>query len=173
MMKLSKFIALNLTSLTLSFAAINILSEPVMSGEPIIDRNCKFHNRTIEIFKKIQAQDRGTIWLTKGFNSSNQRYYLQVLKFPDSTGVFCMGIANKDLPKRLINSELIQNKLIEKVEQDAAQPTNYIVTVKGGKNENFLRTTYRLNLSNPQQPKLTPILRVYKSYSFVTIVHSF
>ncbi|WP_242039664.1 hypothetical protein [Anabaena sphaerica] len=96
------------------------------------------------------------------FQVNNQRYYLRMLRFPDSTGVFCLGIPNKQLPKRLINAELIQNKLIEKFEQDASQPTNYIVTVKGSKNENILRTTYRLNLSNPQQPKLTKILVVYK-----------
>ncbi|WP_413175790.1 hypothetical protein [Anabaena azotica] len=133
-----------------------------MSGEPIIDRNCRFHERKRETFKNITPQNRGIIWLTKQFKINNQRYYLQVLKFPDSTGVFCMGIANKDLPKKLINSELIQNKLIEKVEQDTNQPSDYIVTVKGSKNKNILRTIYRLNLSNPQQPKLTPILRVYK-----------
>jgi hypothetical protein len=161
-MNLSKFITLNLTGLTLIIATISIGSDPAISGEPIRDRNCQFHDPTKENYQKITPQNRGKSWLTKMFQVNNQRYYLRMLRFPDSTGVFCMGIANKQLPKRLINAELIQNKLIEKFEQDASQATNYIVKVKGGKNENFLRTTYRLNLNNPQQPKLTKILVVYK-----------
>ncbi|MBK1990130.1 hypothetical protein A0J48_021815 [Sphaerospermopsis aphanizomenoides BCCUSP55] len=162
MFKLSKFISGNLASLTLCSIFIGILSKPVISGEPIMDRNCGLNERTNENFKKLTPQNRGYIWLTKDFKFNNQKYYLQVYRFPDHTGVFCLGIVNKHLPKRLINAEILQNKLIEKVDRDTSQQNHYIVTVKGNKNEDFLRTTYRLNLSNPQNPKVTPIIKVYK-----------
>jgi hypothetical protein len=161
MLKLSKLIAGNLASVTLCFTMIGILSKPAISGTPIMDRNCGFNDRTPETFKKLTPQNRGDIWLTKDFKFNNQRYYLQLHRFPDNTSVLCLGSANK-LPKKLKNAEILQNKLIEKVERDKSKINHYIVTVKGGKNEDFLRTTYRLNLSNPQNPKVTPILIVYK-----------
>lgn len=160
-MKLSKFIAGNLATLTLCSTFVVTLSKPVISGEPIMDRNCGFNERTKETFTKLTPQNRGYIWLTNHFKSNNRSYYLQVYTFPDNTGVFCLGIG-RQLPKRLKNAEILQNKLIEKFEQDKSKLNHYIVTVKGNKNEDFLRTTYRLNLSNPQNPKVTPILRVYK-----------
>ncbi|WP_353930151.1 hypothetical protein WJM97_17895 [Okeanomitos corallinicola TIOX110] len=127
-----------------------------------MDRNCGFSERTPKTFKKLTPQNRGRIWSTHQLKSNNQRYYFQVYKFPDNTGVFCLGIAGKNLPKRLKKAEILQNKLIEKVEQDNSQMNHYIVTVKGGKKDDFLRTTYRLNLSNPQNPKVSTILIVYK-----------
>ncbi len=57
---------------------------------------------------------------------------------------------------------IIQNKVIEKLEKHPDQPATYIVTVKGDESGDILNTAYRLNLTNPEQPKVTPLIRVYK-----------
>ncbi|BAY08046.1 hypothetical protein [Calothrix sp. NIES-2098] len=157
-----KPIACSLTGLILFTLGIEILSKPVAAGEPIIDKNCQYHERTQEIVKKIPPQSRGTVYWTSSFDVNNQKYILQVLKFPNSRSVFCLWQPQKLIPQRLVQAQLIQDRLIEKVEKDSSQKANYIVTVRGEKNENILRTSYRLNLTNPNQPKVTPIIAVYK-----------
>lgn len=157
-----KPIALSLTGLSLFAGSITILSKPVAAGEPIIDYNCRFHEITSENVKKISPQSRGTVFLTSGFEFNKQKYVLQVLKFPNSRGVFCLWQPNSRIPQRLRKVQLIQDKLIEKVQKDSSRSANYIVTVRGDKNEDFLRTHYRLNLTNPNRPEVTPIIVVYK-----------
>jgi hypothetical protein len=157
-----KPIALSLTGLSLFIGSIASLLKPVAAGEQIIDKNCHFHVRTGEIVNKIPPQNRGTVFLTSGFEVKNQKYILQVLQFPNSRGVFCLWQPNSSIPQRLGKVQLIQDKLIEKVQKDYSHPANYIVTVRGDKNEDFLRTHYRLNLINPNQPEVTPIIVVYK-----------
>ncbi|OUL21701.1 hypothetical protein BV372_31475 [Nostoc sp. T09] len=157
-----KPIAWSLTGLSLFTVNIEILSKPVAAGEPIIDKNCQFHERTQEIFKKIPPQSQGTVFLTSGFEVDNQKYILQVLKFPNSRGVFCLWRTNSRIPQRLTQAQLIQDKLIEKVEKDSSQKATYIVTIRGDKNQNILRTYYRLRLTNPNRPEVTPMVVVYK-----------
>ncbi|WP_242045456.1 MULTISPECIES: hypothetical protein [unclassified Calothrix] len=156
-----KYIGLGLTNLSLLTASIAIISKPINAGEPIIDNNCQYHVRTPEVFRKIPPQKRGTIYLTSAFDVNRQKYFLQVYKFPNSTGVFCLATFNAQ-PQKLKQSQLIQDKIIEKVAKDSSRKANYIVTVRGGINDDFLRIHYRLNLSNPNQPKVTPIIIIYK-----------
>lgn len=168
-----KPIAWSLTSLSLFTLSMEILSKPVAAGEPIIDKNCQFHERTQEIFNKIPSQSRGTVYWISSFEVNNQKYILQVLKFPNSRSVFCLWQPNslifqrlwqpqKLISQRLAQAQIIQDRLIEKVEQDSSRKANYIVIVRGDKNENILRTSYRLNLTNPNRPEVTPIIVVYK-----------
>lgn len=159
----SKVIALALTGLSFWGASISILSQPALSGEPIIDRNCGYHVRTPEVLKKIPPQNRATVLNTSLFQVNNQKYTLQLLQFPNSKSVLCLWQPNARLPQKLKDAAIIQDKLIEKLEKDAYRPANYIVTVRGEKSEDILTTTYRLNLTNPNQPKVTPIIRVYKN----------
>lgn len=162
MLNLYKVLTLALTSLTFVSVGILTLPKPTLAGEPIIDRNCHYHKRTPEVFKKIPPQHQATVLKTSFFQINNQKYALQLLKFPNSTGFFCFRKPNARMPQRLNNVAIIQDKIIEKFEKDTSRPANYIVTVKGEKTEDILRTTYRLNLTNPNQPKVTPIIRVYK-----------
>jgi hypothetical protein len=162
MLNSSKVVALAVTSLSLSTASISILSNTAFAGEPIIDRNCYFHERTPEGFRQIPPQDQATIVQSSHFKVNNQKYTLQLLKFPDSTNVLCLWKPNKRLPERLKNVSIIQNKVIEKVGRNNLQTANFIITVKGEKTEDILNTAYRLDLTNPNQPKLTPLIRVYK-----------
>jgi len=162
MLNLSKVLTLALTSLTFVSVGISTLAKHTLAGEPIIDRNCRYHKRTPEVFKKIPRQHQATVLKTSSFQVNNQKYALQLLKFPNSTGFFCFWKPNARMPQRLNNVAIIQDKIIEKFEKDTSRPANYIVTVKGEKTEDVLRTTYRLNLTNPNQPKVTPIIRIYK-----------
>lgn len=156
-----KSLRLSLTGLSLLIATISIILKPVNAGEPIIDNNCQYHVRTPEVFRKIPPQKRGTIYLTSAFDVNRKKYFLQVYKFPNSTGVFCLATFNAQ-PQKLKKSQLIQDKIIEKVAKDPSRNAIYIVTVRGGKNDEFSRVHYRLNLSNPNQPKVTPIITIYK-----------
>lgn len=162
MRNISKVIALALTSFSFASASISTLSNPVSAGEPIIDRNCNRHKRTPEVFRKIPRQNQAIIVQSSHFQVNNQKYTLQLLKFPNSTNVLCLWKPNKRLPERLKNVSIIQDKVIEKVGKDTSRPATYIITVKGEKTEDILNTAYRLDLTNPNQPKLTPLIRVYK-----------
>ncbi|MBC1255536.1 hypothetical protein, partial [Trichormus variabilis] len=108
-------------------------------------------------------QSRATIYFTSGFNANKQKYFLQVLKLPNSTGIFCLFNTNSQKTKKITETQMIQNKQIEKVEKLSDQAATYIVTVKGNKDENIFRAFYKLNLSNPYRPKITPIIKIYKS----------
>jgi hypothetical protein len=156
-----KLIYSSLTGLSLLTGSMAMLSKPVTAGEPIIDSNCQYHIRTQEVFRKIPPQNRGTIFLTSGFEVNHQKYFLQVLKFPNSTGVFCL-VKRNSLPQKLTQAQLIQDKLIEKIEKDPSLKANYIVTVRGDTNDKILKALYRLNLTNPNQAKVTPIIVMYK-----------
>ncbi|RCJ18039.1 hypothetical protein A6S26_29185 [Nostoc sp. ATCC 43529] len=157
----SKIIAFTLTSVGFYSASI-LLLKPVFAGEPIIDKNCQYHQRTQETFQKIPPQNQGKTFQTSAFQVNNQKYALQLLKFPNSTGVLCLWKPNARRLERLADLSVIQDKVIEKIEKDVSKPANYIVTVRGDKTEEILKTIYRLNLTNPNQPQLTPLIRVYK-----------
>lgn len=163
MLDFSKVITLALTSLSFSSMSVSILSEFAFAGEPIIDRNCHRHERKKEVFQQILPQNRAKILMTSSFEVNNRKYAIQLLKFPDSTGVLCLWKPNARLPQRLKDVSIIQDKVIEKFEKDPSRPANYIITVKGEKTEDILKTAYRLNLTNPNQPKVTPLIRVYKN----------
>ncbi|MDZ7962571.1 MAG: hypothetical protein RMY34_32680 [Aulosira sp. DedQUE10] len=162
MLNFSKVIALALTSLIFYSASISTLSKLALAGEPIIDRNCRYHERTQAVFKKIPPGNQARVLSTSHFQVNNQKYALQLLKFPNSTGVLCLRKPNARLPQRLRDVSIIQDKVIEKIEKDPSRPATYIVTVRGEQAEDILRTAYRLNLTNPDQPKVTPLIRVYK-----------
>ncbi|MBD2246603.1 hypothetical protein [Nostoc sp. FACHB-888] len=162
MLNFSKVLALALTSLSFYTASIPTFLKPALAGEPIIDRNCHRHERTQAVFQKIPPQNQARILLTSPFKVNNQKYALQLLKFPNSTGVLCLWKPNDRLPQRLKSLSMIQDKVIEKVERDASHPGTYIVTVRGEKAEDILTRAYRLNLTNPNQPKATLLVRVYK-----------
>lgn len=157
-----KFITLNLTNFSFLIVSLTIFSNSVVAGEGIIDKNCRYYNRSREIFQKIPPQYQGRILSTSIFEINRQKYHLQVLKFPNNTNVFCLLTPNSRTFKRLTASEMIQDKVIEKVEKHPDRQATYIVTVRGNKNEDILRTIYRLNLTNPNQPEVTPLIRVYK-----------
>jgi hypothetical protein len=160
----SNLIALALTTLTFYSANILTLSKSVLAGEPIIDRNCRFYyQRTQALLQKIPPQNQARILLTSPFRVNNQKYTLQLLKFPNSTNVLCLWQPNAVQPQRLRDVSVLQDKVIEKIEKDASRPANYIVTVRGEKTTDILTTAYRLNLTNPNQPKVTPLIRVYKN----------
>ena len=163
MLDFSKVIALALTSLSFYGIGVSKLSKSALAGEPIIDRNCRRHERTREVFHQIPPQNQAKILTTFSFQVNNQKYALQLLKFPNSTGVLCLWKPNARLPQRLKDVSIIQDKVIEKFEKDPSRPANYIITVKSEKMEDILKTAYRLNLTNPNQPKVTPLVRVYKN----------
>ena len=156
-----KSIAFSVTGLSLLAANMAMPLKPVTAGEPIIDNNCKYHERTQEVFRKIPPQNRGQIYLTSRFDINKEKYFLQIWKFPNSRSVFCLVKPNS-LPQKLQKAQLIQDKLIEKFGKDSSRKANYIVTVRGDKDDNFLKVHYRLDLTNPNQPKVTPIIVVYK-----------
>ncbi len=95
-----KLLIFSLTGLSLFAGSMASLSKPVAAGEPIIDKNCHPHKRTPENVKRITPQSRGTVFLTSGFDFNNQKYVLQVLKFPNSRGVFCLWQPNSRIPQR-------------------------------------------------------------------------
>jgi hypothetical protein len=132
-----------------------------MAGEPILDRNCRYHERTRENFKKIPPENRATIYFTSGFNVGKQQYFLQVLKLPNSTSVFCLVNPNTKTNQKISKLQLIQDKKIEKIEKFPDKPATYIVRAEGDKNENVFRVIYKLNLSNPYEPKLSPLIKIY------------
>ncbi|MBD2208443.1 hypothetical protein H6G64_01795 [Calothrix sp. FACHB-156] len=162
MLTFSKVTALALTSLSFYGVSISTLSTSAMAGEPIIDRNCRYHQRTRKVFRQIPPRNQARVLSTSHFQVNNQKYALQLLKFPNSTGVLCLWKLNARLPERLRNVSIIQDKVIEKLEKHPDQPGTYIVTVKGDESGDILNTAYRLNLTNPEQPKVTPLIRVYK-----------
>jgi hypothetical protein len=133
-----------------------------LAGEPILDRNCRYHERSREVFIKIPPQNQGSVFSTLFFKVKNNKHILQVWKFPDNSGILCLFIPDSQLPIKINNAQLIQDKLIEKVEKDPGNINHFIVSIKGKKNENILRTSYRLNLSNPKQPKVSRMIIVYK-----------
>src|SRR5689334_15621149 len=96
-----KFITLSLINLSFFIVSLAIFSSPVIAGEGIIDKNCRYHNRTREIFQKIPPQHQGRILSTFIFELNRQKYYLQVLKFPNNTNVFCLLTPNSRTLKRL------------------------------------------------------------------------
>ncbi|MBD2252120.1 hypothetical protein [Nostoc parmelioides] len=163
MFKFSINIVLNLTIIGLFFSYVATFTNPVIAGEAIIDKNCRYHRRTPQNMQKIPPQSRATIYFTSRFNANKEKYFLQVLKLPNSTGVFCLFSTNSQKTKKITETQLIQNKQIENVEKLSDQAATYIITVKGNKHENIFRAFYKLNLSNPYHPKMTPIIRIYKS----------
>jgi hypothetical protein len=90
MLDFSKVIALALTSLSFYDIGVSTLSKSALAGEPIIDRNCHRHERTQEVFRQIPPQNQARILMTSSFQVNNQKYALQLLKFPNSTGVLCL-----------------------------------------------------------------------------------
>jgi hypothetical protein len=163
MLNFSKVPALSLTSLTLYGITVSTLSKAALAGEPIIDRNCRRHERTQKVFQQISPENRARILMTSSFQINNQKYALQLLKFYNSTNVLCLWKPNALQPQRLKHVSIIQDKVIEKVEKEPSRPANYIITVKGEKTEDILRTAYRLDLTNPAQPKVTPLIIIYKN----------
>ncbi|BCL35050.1 hypothetical protein [Nostoc sp. MS1] len=165
MLKLSKKSVSTLTIFSLYCINLVIFTNPVMAGEAILDRNCRYYVRTPENLKKVPPQNRATVYFTSGFNTGKQKYFLQVLKFPNSTSVFCLVNPHTKTNQKINKIQLIQDKKIEKIENFPDKPASYIVRAEGDKKENLFRVIYQLNLSNPYDPKLSPLVKIYnKSY---------
>ncbi|BAY88543.1 MULTISPECIES: hypothetical protein [unclassified Tolypothrix] len=162
MLNFYKVTALALTSLSFYSVSISTLSTSALAGEPIIDRNCRYHVRTQEVLRQIPQRNQARVLSTSQFQVNNQKYVLQLLKFPNSKGVLCLWKPHARLPERLRDVSIIQDKVIGKLEKHPKQPATYIVTVKGDESGDILNTAYRLNLTNPEKPKVTPLIRVYK-----------
>ncbi|MCF4967986.1 hypothetical protein [Nostoc sp. CMAA1605] len=61
-----------------------------------------------------------------------------------------------------VNLQQLQSGYVDRISKDPRNRTAFLVTIRYGNGSNLPTTQYRLNLSAPNQPRLT-ILRSWKS----------
>lgn len=128
---------------------LTIITQASKAQDVYIDENCR-HN------PNLQQIDRFVVFYSRKFTTNNQTYWLYATRYQDGAVLFCVSRPNFVQPQ-LIQAEEISFQFIEKIDQNGNNSPNFHVQVRHGQNINVPLSDYRLNLTNPARPKVTPL----------------
>lgn len=142
-----------ITIITAILAAASIpavFAQPQPSANEIyIDKNCR-RNQQIPQIEKF------TIFSTNEFTANGQKYLFYAGRYQDGAVLFCISKPNFNEPK-VLNAEKIQRQFIDKIVRNPNNKTAFIIAVRNGNGPGATTTNYRLDLSNPDRPKVTSL----------------
>lgn len=117
-------------------------------NEIYIDKDCR-QNQQLQI-------DKFTVFNQNEFTANDQKYWFYAGRYQDGAVLFCISKPNFSQPK-VLNAEKIQRQFIDKIVRDTNNKTAFIIAVRNGNGPGATATNYRLDLSNPDRPKLTSL----------------
>lgn len=140
---------LTISVLTLSILAGSLISfsKPVIAGEVLVDKRCRRNSR-------LPDSEGALVNYQSKFKAYFQSYWLSAARYQDGTYILCLSKPDFKEPKPL-NASQIQNQFIRKIVKTSNSNTVFIVTVAEGNGSRVPLTEYHLNLSNPNQPRVT------------------
>ncbi|WP_427158914.1 hypothetical protein ACQFX9_23520 [Aliinostoc sp. HNIBRCY26] len=127
---------------------------PVIAQEIYIDSNCQRNQR-------LEESDRFTLTYKAEFQTQGKTYWLYSGQYIDGSPVVCISRPGFREAKP-VNLQQLQSGYVDKISKDPRNRTAFLVTVRYGNGSNVPTTQYRLNLSAPNQPRITR-LRSWKS----------
>lgn len=141
-------------SLTISVLTLSILtgslvsfSKSVIAGEVLVDNRCRRNSR-------LPNSEGALVNYQSEFKTYFQRYWLSAARYQDGAYILCLSKPDFKEPKPL-NASQLQNQFIRKIVKASNSNTVFIVTVAEGNGSRVPLTEYHLNLSNPNQPRVT------------------
>lgn len=118
------------------------------ANEIYIDKDCR-QNQQLQF-------DKFTVFNRNEFTANGQKYWFYAGRYQDGAVIFCISKPNFIQPK-ILNAEKIQRQFIDKIARDPNNKTAFIIAVRNGNGPGATTTNYRLDLSNPDRPKLTSL----------------
>ncbi len=134
--------------LATSIPAVFAQRQPSAANEIYIDKDCR-RNQQLQV-------DKFTIFNTNEFTANGQKYLFYAGRYQDGAVIFCISKPNFSQPK-VLNAEKIQRQFIDKIVGDPNNKTAFIIAVRNGNGPGATTINYRLDLSNPDRPKVTSL----------------
>lgn len=127
-----------------------VFAQPQPSANEIyIDKNCRPNQQLTQL-------ERYTIFSRNEFTTNGQKYLFYSARYQDGGVILCISKPNFNQPKPL-DQPKIQANFIDKIVRDPNNKTAFIIAVRNGNGPGATATNYRLDLSNPDRPKLTSL----------------
>ncbi|MEG4283302.1 PPC domain-containing protein [Microcoleus sp. A006_D1] len=141
---------ITLISAIITAIAPAVFAQPQPSANEIyIDKNCRRNQQLPQI-------ERYTIFSRNEFTTNGQKYWFYAARYQDGAALFCISQPNFNQPK-VLNAEKIQRQFIDKIARNPNNKTAFIIAVREGNGLDVPVTNYGLDLSNVDQPKVTPL----------------
>lgn len=144
MVNLSKLITISLTTLSLLNCTILFSLKPAEAEQIYLDKNCMQNQRLPQIEKFL-------VFYKSEFRANSQNYLLSAARYQDGAAILC--ISRPDFKQaRAVNE--IPIAFISSIVKDTNRNEVFIVTVREGNGLNVPITVYRLDVTNPNRPRV-------------------
>ncbi|MEG4997591.1 hypothetical protein [Microcoleus sp. B4-D4] len=143
-------------TLSLISAIVTAIAPGVFAQQLQLPANATYIDKNCNLNQQLAPLERYTIFSRKEFTTNRKKYWFYAARYQDGAALFCISERIFIRPQ-VLNVEKIQRQFIDKVVRDPKNPTGFIITVRGGNGPGATTTNYRLDLSNVDRPKLTPL----------------
>jgi hypothetical protein len=137
-------------------AVIATITPAVFAQQLQLPANATYIDKNCNLNQQLAPLERYTIFSRKEFTANRKKYWFYAARYQDGAALFCISERIFVRPK-VLNVEKIQRQFIDKIIQDSTTKTAFIITVREGNGPGATTTNYRLDLSNVDRPKLTPL----------------
>ncbi|MDB9311622.1 hypothetical protein PN462_00810 [Spirulina sp. CS-785/01] len=128
---------------------VTTITQPSKAQDVYIDNNCRYN-------PNLEQIDRFTVFYGRKFTTNNQTYWLYASRYQDGAVLFCVSRPDFVQPQP-IQAEEINAQFIEKIEQNGNNSPSFDIQVRMGNGGRSPLLDYRLDLSNPDRPTVTPL----------------
>lgn len=140
----NKLITISLTTLSL-LSCTNLFSlKPVAAQEIYLDKSCSLNQR-------LPQDDKFLVFYKSQFRANNQNYWFSAARYQDGVAILC--ISRPDFKQ----ASIVKNFPLSFISDIAKDPNRnglFVVTVLEGNGRNVPITVYRLDITNPNRPKV-------------------
>ncbi|MEG3937890.1 MULTISPECIES: hypothetical protein [unclassified Microcoleus] len=143
-------------TLSLISAIVTAIAPGVFAQQLQLPANATYIDKNCNLNQQLAPLERYTIFSREEFTTNRKKYWFYAARYQDGASLFCISERIFIRPQ-VLNVEKIQRQFIDKVVRDPKNPTGFIITVRGGNGPGATTTNYRLDLSNVDRPKLTPL----------------
>lgn len=144
-------LAISVLTLSILTGSLVSFSKSVIAGEVLVDNRCRRNSR-------LPHSEGALVNYQSKFKAYFQSYWLSAARYQDGTYILCLSKSDFKEPKPL-NASQLQNQFIRKIVKSPNRNTVFVVTVAEGNGSRVPLTEYQLNLSNPNQPRVTRLRR--------------
>ena len=142
--------------ITIITAILAAASIPAVFAQPQPSANEIYIDKNSRRNQQLPQIEKFTIFSTNEFTANGQKYLFYAGRYQDGAVLFCVSKPNFNQQK-VLNAEKIQRQFIDKIVRDPNNKTAFIIAVRNGNCPGATTTNYRLDLSNPDRPKVTSL----------------
>lgn len=144
MLGFNKLITISLTTLSL-LSCTNLFSlKPVAAEEIYLDKSCSLNQR-------LPKNEKFLVFYKSEFRVNSQNYWLSAARYQDGGAILCISKPDFKQASRVNDFPIA---FISTIAKNPNRNEVFIVTVREGNGLNVPITVYRLDITNPNRPRV-------------------